>query len=58
MNNTDSSTMFAHIVSRLTNRTEDVAVCLLTLLSALLTSPAGSRSSERLSNGRSRSILV
>lgn len=26
MNNTDSSTMFAHIVSRLTNRTEDVAV--------------------------------
>ena len=26
MNNPDSSTMFAHIVSRLTNRTEDVAV--------------------------------
>ena len=26
MNNFDSSTMFAHIVSRLTNRTEDVAV--------------------------------
>ena len=26
MKNTDSSTMFAHIVSHLTNRTEDVAV--------------------------------
>ena len=26
MNNPDSSSMFAHIVSRLTNRTEDVAV--------------------------------
>ena len=26
MNTSDSSTMFAHIVSRLTNRTEDVAV--------------------------------
>ena len=41
MNNPDSSTMFAHIVTRLTNRTEDVAVDALGFILSRSDAPGG-----------------